>query len=437
MAGNGDIIIGSGPGARRAAAAIGGALFDPNPSGERAPPPLPEGRGHAPSRWRAVIERAYGAAPVVDARALTRGLAVGGRVHPLPLSPAGVLSLFPPRELTPTVRGWAQARARGLLKGAVGGGREERSYADWVIYRFGRAAYDHLYAPYAALRWGDPEGLSVSVARLFHGADAEGDAVALGGSPAGGRERLAGHIPETHFGAIEGLVVEGKRVVALRREGGDAPVAGRVFCAASPATVAGWLGDALDPGVVWDASRLALRARVQVGFRGFDASRLPAEVHVACPGAPFFRLTRPDLLPGGAGCGARVMAHLSLPASDPILSASDADIAAAVGAAFTLLGLASPDNVGAMVWRLPDHDPAWSGPWHPVQNRLLEALGKLGVYLVGRAGTYRLVDPGTELAFAEALAAGDQSAHELQRSLLDPPVLLPSDSPSIGRFVAA
>jgi protoporphyrinogen oxidase len=306
-----------------------------------------------------------------------------------------------------------------------------------VIYRFGLSAYAQLFAPYAANRWGDPETLSVSVAHLHHGAAAAGEAVALGGSPAGGRAALRARIPEILSGAVRSLRVEGKRVVAIEREGGEIPVEGRVFFAGPPAVVAGWLGDALDAGERWDVGQLHYRARVQVAFKGFDAQRLPGEVHVSSRDVPFFQITRPDLLPGGAGGGFSAVAHLSLDPGHALLAADDAAIAGAVSAGFSRLGLAAPDATSAAVWRLPDYDPSWTGPWHPTQNRVLESLQKRGVYLVGRAGTFRLADPGAELAFGEALAAGDVAPHELQRSLLDPPVMLPGTSPSIGRFVVA
>ena len=58
-----------------------------------------------------------------------------------------------------------------------------------------------------------------------------------------------------------------------------------------------------------------------------------------------------------------------------------------------------------------------------------------GIQLVGRAATYRWVDPGQELAFATGLGESPEDWHELQRIILDPPVRPDDERASLTRFV--
>jgi hypothetical protein len=430
------VVIGAGPSAVRAAAAVGGLLLDPDevPGGVRHPE-IPEGDGLVEADFAPEITRAYGAAPDAGA-ALARGLALRGQVHALPMDPREVLSLFEAPDLPGTVEDWARARAKRVAKRFVGGGLEERTYADWVVQRFGQSAYEHLFADYARARWGDPDDLSVSVARQYHGLPAMGRAVAPGATPAEGWAALCGRLVERRAGVrVEGIRLGEKAVAAVITDQGEVPVAGKLLCAATPPQVVAWLGEAAPEGLGFHAARLVARDRVQVALR-CPRPELPPVCHVV--GAPFFMVSRHGALPGGQSESDTLVAHLSLGPEHPLRGAGDDALASAVAEALPgALGGGRVSPGGARVQRFTDYDPAWlATPWHPSQNRVMLALAALGILLVGRAGCHRHVDAGQELAFAEGLAAGEVSAHELQRTLLDPPVLLRGIPPSIGRFVA-
>ena len=62
-----------------------------------------------------------------------------------------------------------ERRVRNALVPLTGEGMEERTYRQWVERRMGSGAYRHVYADYAARRWGLPgERLAVGLARLHH-----------------------------------------------------------------------------------------------------------------------------------------------------------------------------------------------------------------------------------------------------------------------------
>ena len=446
-----NVVIGTGPQAARAAAAVGGLLLDTGTAEDFARwAEIPEGVGVVVGANRDAAARWYGAAPEVSEAGRSRAIAVHGQIRRLPMKPAEVLEMFGVQSAPSAVEGWARARAQRVKQRLVGGGLEERSYKDWVVQRFGDSTYFGLYRDYAERRWGPPESLSVSAARVYHGQTVPEERYALGADPASGWAALTGAIPEVRHGVvIEGLRLRDDKagtVAAVLTADGEVPVAGRLFCAVPPPRVVGWLGDAADEGLRFDAGPLTARERVLVALSLPGASDLPAATHIVGDSSdeynpPFFLVTRPGLLPGGER-SSTVVAHLSPVAGDALADADDAGVIDAVcrtipGAlrdVFPSGGRA--DSAGARVWRLPDYDPTWPAlPWHPAQNRVMLALAGRNIQLLGRAGAHRYADAGAELAFAEGLAAGEVSAHELQRTLLDPPVLLREEAPSIGRFV--
>jgi len=384
------------------------------------------------------IEAAYGGAPELGHEARERGLWLDGQVVALPLERARLARALPPEDAARLIGHQARILARRLARRIVGGGSEERSYRDWVVQRFGEPAYELLHSPYARRRWGDPERLSASVARLHHGEDRTARRVALGTAPAAGWRTLVRRAGRREGGqTVEALEIAGGRVQAVRTDQGRQEVSGRVFWAGALPHLGTLLGDALDDGTRWDLARLGCRHRVQVACEvGEAAASLPAELHIVRGEAPFFRLTRPGLLPGAGELSGVVVAHLCRAPGDGLWEQSDAELGETVSGALAQLGL--PSGVEARVQRLTDYDPCWVGPWHPVLVRAAEALSPLGIHLAGRSAAYEWVDAGRELLHVAALAAGDAvPARELARTLLDPPVVGSGQRPSMARFVTA
>ncbi len=373
------------------------------------------------------VERLYGAAPGLSAEAGSRGLLHAGEVHRLPLSPRDVLALFGDDKLG-TVGDWARNRVRNSFKGVHTGGREERTYSDWVTHRFGAGAASQLFEPYANLRWGAADRISVSHARRAHGLAARGEARALGADVEAGRTRLAAQAGSVVQGSVVGLRLgTDGRIAEVETAEGLQPV-DQLWCACAPSDVVAWLGDALDPGIVFDARKLTASDFVAVELELDGAEELPGELHITVPEAPCFRLSRTGIWPG-ASEPRRVLAALT-----PAWTARATDPAAGVevAAAVSRLGLGQARATGRTSV-IVAHHPAWYGPWYPAHLRVAQALEALGIHLVGRAGTFRCVDVGQELAHLVGLSEGED-ARELRRKHLDPPVNL-LDAPAIGRFV--
>ncbi len=325
----------------------------------------------------------------------TRGVALDGRVARLPMRPRDLVLLA--GGAAPSIlAGYARARLGRRRRQLAGVGIEERTYEDWVRRRMGSAAHDLLYASYAARRFGAPsQELSVSVARIHHGARPVLVAA----------DRAAAEV-EIRVASVRRLVVDGGRVSRIDLDEGAIECEGPIWIARSPATIARWLGDALDPTFRVDTQRLVADTAVRVVLRG-DARQLPDELHVLDRNARFFRVRRTE---GGAAFHARV------PAGDTVDESAWID--AAIASAATFGSFSSGD---ARVDVRIDAEPRWLAGTHARLRRVIGAWESLGIAGVGRAGTMALVDRATEIAFARALAEEEESQRELHRRLLDPP----------------
>ena len=335
----------------------------------------------------------------------TRGVALDGRVAALPMRKRDLVRLL--GEGAPgLLADYARARLARRRRQLEGIGIEERTYEDWVRRRMGAVAHDLLYAAYATRRFGAPtHELSVSVARLHHGARPEPTPA----DPADARG------VEVRFGSVRRLVVEAGRVRRIDLDDGSIDCDG-VWIARSPATVAGWLGEALDPGLRVDTQRLVADTAMRVVLAG----EVPLdEVHVLDRDAPFFRVRRT-----GEGAAFHVRAH------GPVDETTIVDtVAAAAGK------LGSFSSEGARVEVVTDAEPRWLAGTHARLRRVLAAWSALGIAGVGRSGTMSLVDRATRIAFARALARSEADQRELHRQLLDPPVRSDDLDASLLRFV--
>jgi hypothetical protein len=374
--------------------------------------------GAGPDALDAAAELAATGAPVtvllapesersaVIERVATRGLALEGRVVPLPMRKRDLVRLL--GDAAPTVLAdYARARLARLRRQLAGVGVEERTYEDWVRRRMGGAAHDHLYAAYAVHRFGAPSHeLSVSVARVHHWGPAPAPA-----SPADARG------VEVRWGSVRQLVVEAGRVRRIELDDGSIDCDG-LWIARSPSTIAQWLGDALEPALRVDAQRLIADSEVRVVLAGNLALD---EIHVLDRDAPFFRVRR---TPEGAAF------HLRVPPGNPV---HEAGIVDAVSAAAAKLGSFSTQDARFAI--AVDSAPRWLAGTHARLRRVLAAWSSLGIAGVGRSGTMSLVDRATEIAFARALARGEADQRELHRRLLDPPVRADDLDAKLLRFV--
>jgi len=345
--------------------------------------------------------------PRVDATesVATRGVVLDGRVASLPMRKRDLVRLLGDR--APTVLAdYARARLARRRRQLAGVGIEERTYEDWVRRRMGAAAHDLLYAAYAERRFGAPTSeLSVSVARLHHGAPPNPAHL----DPADTRG------VEIRSASVRRLAVEDGRVRRIDLDDGSIDCDG-LWIARSPATIARWLGDALDPALRVDANKLVADTAVRVVLAG----DLPLdEVHVLDRDAPFFLVRRKD-----AGAAFHVRAHGPF---DPTAMIDTVSVAAA--------RLGSFDTHDARVEIVVDAEPRWSTGTHARLRRVLAAWSSLGIAGVGRSGTMSLVDRATRIAFARALARNEADQRELHRRLLDPPVRADDLGASLLRFV--
>ena len=419
------VVIGGGPSGVRAAAALGALLLEPEgQAGGIVHPEFGEDRGVAGAQDAQSIDEGYGAAPAVR---LARGVLVRGAVQTLPLRRRQLPQML--REGSArALNDWSQTRGRQALRSLIGGGHEERSYRDWVVHRHGAAAFNLLFSSWAARRFGAPERASVSLAHLHHSIPEQAE-VALGQSPEAGWKALLGRVPEVRtWVGIEGIEFEDGRAARVRTDEWTLDVDGPLYVAAPMAELADWLDDQVPTEILRELRKRPTRHRIQVGLR--MAGSMPDELHVL-DDAPFFRLNRAGAL---GGDDSLVVAHLSCDDQNPLWTSGEARVAEQIAHAASALGFGAAEAVG--VQRLPDYDPVWTTePWHPAHVRVCAALEQAGIQLVGRAATYRWVDAGQELAFAAGLGANPQDWHELQRTILDPPVRPDDERASLTRFV--
>jgi len=433
------VVIGSGPGGMRAAAARaadGGAVLllqqEDTPEGRTAPE-LPEGTGrlHVPAEQRAAVERVIG--PLVEAPDVHRALLARGSILHLPLSGMNVARLFEGQALPEVGRRWLTRRVRNALRPLTGEGQEERSYADWVIRRMGAPVYRHVYQDYARSRWGkDPSDLSCSVARVYHGdADAMGShGQVTGGGPLESMSFAASVIAagggEVRVGVeVRSIRTESGRAVAVVTDEGEISLDGPLWIDRPPAVIAGWLGDALDSGLAHDARALVCADSVQVALQG-GPDELPDELHLVGDSASFYRLIQ------SYGAERRIVFHATVPSGEDL----DAALPARITADAARLGLEGFQEAGAIVERLRDHEPVWTPRCHARLRRLVLGWQALGIVAVGRQGMLTPMDVGTEVCWALAMAASDDpDQREGLRARLEPPVKQADLRASMSRFL--
>ncbi|MBN1336204.1 MAG: hypothetical protein JXB39_09610 [Deltaproteobacteria bacterium] len=423
------VVVGSAAGAVRAAAACAqrGHRVTWICPDERAvgTPDLPEGSGRleASEPPGPLAEDVLG--PLEPLAAPERALAVGGRMHRLPLRPGQLLSILGPSATGAATWGFARVRAREAMGGVIGSWSEIRSYRDWVSWRYGEPLFQGLFGPYCARRWGPPDQVGAALARWYHGV-ASAHAWVTPSEGVSARFERARHEVEAKGGSVRSglpvrrLVVRDGHVAAVLLAGNRrSRVEGTLLVASPPAEVATWLGEALPEPIRIHVARLGHRHGLQVLVPAEDAE-LPDEVHLVGHGGPFFRITRPGRLPAYRDLAGHLLLHAALDPEDPLWTATDREVEAAARSALEEIRGIHLNAGRVVVRRQPADEPCWSLATTPSWIRARAAFASLGIVGVGRAGTFGHLDPLGEVRFLDALLA-DVPVGEAHRLHVDPP----------------
>ena len=142
----------------------------------------------------------------------TQSISYKGEMYGYPLRPWVLARLLPGDQRTEIGKQWLEAKTRSLSSVILGGGREERCYADWVIRNMGEGVYQELYAPFIHKRFGvSGTDLSAQLARTLH-EDQEDRSYYI--------YRQSRNMSDVHWNNFcEELVVENNRVTQIKMNG--------------------------------------------------------------------------------------------------------------------------------------------------------------------------------------------------------------------------
>lgn len=154
----------------------------------------------------------------------TQSISYKGETYGYPLRPWVLARLLPGEQRTEIGKQWLEAKTRSLSSVILGGGREERCYADWVIRNMGEGVYQELYAPFIQKRFG-MSGLDLSsqLARTLHENQEDHTyyIYAQSNQPS-----------DVHWNSsIEGFVVENNRITSVKIDGDVHAVEGTLHVA--------------------------------------------------------------------------------------------------------------------------------------------------------------------------------------------------------------
>ncbi len=421
------VVVGGGPGAVRAAGALRRAgrrvvlVQEGQLPGGVSAPAVPVGLG--------IEEFAQPAPGWREVRGLGAGLVAGpdcGCVHALPLSRAVLPSLFDSTALPSALSAWGRARGAVELARLLGGGKETRTYRDWVVQHFGEPVHEALYAPYCRRRFGEPDEVTVNVARFHHGYRRDTRWYAHEAGPAA---RLAHDLEgvEVVLGAEVRALDTGRVSTAL----GD--VEGEVYVDLPPRRVVDLLGDRAPGGLANEVSRLRCRHALEVTLRGGHA--LPFVTHLAAGPLTAYRLVRHGLVPGNPSLAGQVSVQMAVEDGTPAWTGRDDTLVAECVDGLRALHLDDIDGQGAVVNRVANHHPVWTYTTAARVRQYQLGLMERKIIPVGRAGLFAPVDGEAEIAYLEGLAAGNVPFKELYRRHVEPPVIDDDGSASLTDFV--
>lgn len=403
------VVIGGGPGAVHAAAALRQAgrqvvlLQEGAFPGQVSQPDVPVGRGIGEAPSHSILG---GVTPVSG---LGRAVVAHDHILPLPLAPNHVFRLMPPSVHPAAAQALARARGRLVMAELIGGGRELRTYRDWVVQHFGEPIFNQLFAPYCRKRFGDPAEVTANAARLAH-LPRDVQEVALADGPAAAQRHMLDGVEVHLHQTIVGLA-------AGRVDTAAGSFEGDVFVDVAPKRVVAWLGGATH--VQHEVSRLRHRHAIEVMVDG--GAELPYETHVVDERAGFYRLVRPGRLPGCGGLGSMLVAHYSIEADDTRWRLPDDQLVSATVTALKSIGVADAAPGRAQVRRIADHHPVWVSTHASRMRTYVLAMEKLNITPVGRAGLFAPLHWGGELGWLAAIGS-DTSVRDRMRAHVEPSV---------------
>lgn len=423
------VLIGSGPCALRAAAAIPEVQWlDASPFVVDHPH-LPVDMGVFEDHGTAEIVRELaGAAPAVTQS--SQMLAKGRRLD-LPFRRRELARMLPLQGAQRALTDWTKTRANIRAREVIGGGHEQRSYQDWVVYRYGRALYEQLHAPYAQRRFGEPEQVAIALAKIHHGVIESPGWARFGQSASAAHQGLLSHT-QRDAADMEGVELKDGKVCAVYTDQGRVETE-RLFWAGPVPELAEWLEGEIPEILAVDMRRLKTRHRIEAFLPMPGADLLPDVLHIVDK-APFFRVTPVSMQDDGTIDG--VCCHMALDDGAPEWGMGDARLLVQCAEALTLLEIGRADESKGLLRRMADYDPAWQvGRWFPDATRVTRAMHEMGISLVGRSAAYRWMDPGQALRLGRSIGQEPDAWHEALRTQVDPPIKLADEGVPVTRFI--
>ncbi|MFT5587150.1 MAG: hypothetical protein ACI9VR_004758 [Cognaticolwellia sp.] len=423
------VLIGSGPCALRAAAAIPQVQWlDASPRVVDHPH-LPVDMGLFEDHGTAgIVQELAGASSSVS---LNSQILAKGRRLELPFRRRELARMLPLKGAQRALTDWTKTRANIRAREVIGGGHEQRCYRDWVVYRYGRALYEQIHAPYAERRFGDPDAVAIAVAKIHHGVTDSPGWARFGESASSAHESLLSHT-QREAAEFEGVELQDGKVCAVFTDQGRVET-NRLFWAGPIPELAEWLEGEVSEVMAVDMRRLKTRHRIEAFLPMPGAELLPEVLHIVDK-APFFRVTPVSMKDDGILDG--VCCHIALDDGAPEWGMGDARLLAQCAEAISALEIGRADESSGLLRRMADYDPAWQvGRWFPDATRVTRALHEMGIGLVGRSAAYRWMDPGQSLRLARSIGEDPGVWHEALRTQVDPPIKLADEGVPVTRFI--
>jgi len=353
-----------------------------------------------------------------------------GRRFRYPLDARDLIENLGWRENARALAGFARAYVRRAIRP-----REDRSFEDWVVARFGRPLYDTFFGPYTHKLWGiDPRRISADWAAerisLLHLGDAALRMAGLRRSavrtyarrylyPRFGMGQIYSRIAdevrakggEVRTGArVVGLETAGDRVVAVRVEssrGAERVPVGEVLATAPLTDVARWLRP--------DVRVPELRFRALVFLVLFLERRDFSDntwMYVASRDLTMSRIQEPKRRSAWMAPEGRTSILLEIPCDvgDATWRASTDELKARMLAELGVLGFRVDDVLGATSVRVEHGYPVYHLDYDRERRALLREVERFrNVRVAGRQGLFRYV------FMDAAMQMGAEAARQMMR----------------------
>jgi len=335
-----------------------------------------------------------------------------GRTFKYPLDAADLVRSLGVRENVRALAGYAEARARRVLRPHA-----DVSFEDWVTARFGRPLYDTFFGPYTQKLWGiHPSRISADWAAerisLLHLGDA---LLRMGGLRTSAIRTYArryryprrgmGQLYEAMSREVKALGGEivtsvralsfenvGKRVVAVRADTANGPLRVPVgeLLSTIPLTD---LARALRPEVTLPALRFRALTFLNLMLARRDFSE-NTWMYVASGGLAMSRIQEPKRRSAEMAPAGRTSLMLEIPCDvgDRVWNAGVDELRHRMGEELASLGFAVDDVLGAFVVRVAQGYPVYHLGYERDRQETLRVVSELtNVRTAGRQGLFRYV----------------------------------------------